>query len=100
MASRSSFKPASYLASAAAAQSPKPSRSPRPSFTRSSSSSSQLSTTSEDSFIATLKSLTAVDQEGRTKGKENSAGSISPRCGTPGEFDFVAALKVQSFASW
>jgi hypothetical protein len=43
--------------------------------------------------MATLKSLTAVDQEGRSKGKENSAGSISPRCGTPGEFDFVAALK-------
>jgi hypothetical protein len=57
MASRS-FKPASYLTSA-------PSRSPRqrPAFTRTSSGSSTLSTTSEDSFTNTLRGLCANDSK-------------------------------------
>ncbi|CZT48458.1 uncharacterized protein RSE6_09152 [Rhynchosporium secalis] len=53
MASRS-LKPASYLASAAQQA---PNRSPRPSFTRSSSNSSTISTRSEDSIVATLRGI-------------------------------------------
>ncbi|CZR70188.1 uncharacterized protein PAC_20089 [Phialocephala subalpina] len=81
MASRS-FKPASYLASAAQA----PNRSPRPSFTRTSSSSS---TTSEDSLIATLQSMKAVDKDNSsaqphipgytTPMSGNGAGAALPR---------------------
>ncbi|KUJ08163.1 uncharacterized protein LY89DRAFT_677052 [Mollisia scopiformis] len=59
MASRS-FKPASYLASAAQAA---PNRSPRPSFTRTSSASS---TGSEDSLLATLRSMKIVDKGGES----------------------------------
>lgn len=55
MASRS-LKP-SYLASAAAAQGP--SRSPRPSFTRTNSSSSARS---DDSFVAQLKEIGVLDK--------------------------------------
>ncbi|TVY38430.1 hypothetical protein LOCC1_G006926 [Lachnellula occidentalis] len=53
MASRS-FKPASYLASAAQQT---PSRSPRPSFARTSSASSNLSVKSDDSFIMSVRSM-------------------------------------------
>ena len=79
MASRS-FKPASYLASQPAR------RSPRPSFNRSSSASS---TKSEDSFIATLRNLTAADSASDknrdSTGSLGSTGGASPRCHTPGK---------------
>lgn len=75
MASRS-FKPASYLASAAQQA---PNRSPRPSFTRTSSNSS---TTSDDSVLATLRGLRVVDNEGITSaatnnGHNNTASKLS-----------------------
>ncbi|CAG8975017.1 hypothetical protein HYALB_00012184 [Hymenoscyphus albidus] len=57
MASRS-FKPASYLASAAQ---PKPSRTHRPSFVRNSSASSTSSNKSDEGFMATLRSLNVRD---------------------------------------
>lgn len=68
MASRS-FKPASYLASTT-------NRSPRPSFTRSSSASSNVSTMGEDAVVATLRGLSMEEKDG--------AGS--PRSTTPGMF--------------
>ncbi|KAE9365637.1 hypothetical protein N431DRAFT_447274 [Stipitochalara longipes BDJ] len=71
MAGRS-FKPASYLASAAQA----PNRSPRqrPQFTRSSSTGSVASTKSDDSLVATLKGLVL---DGREEKEEASAGQFS-----------------------
>ncbi|KAH7390091.1 hypothetical protein BKA64DRAFT_112774 [Cadophora sp. MPI-SDFR-AT-0126] len=65
MASRS-FKPASYLASAAQQA---PNRSPRPSFTRSSSNSSTVSTKSEDSIVANFRGLQVRTPDGKEKGK-------------------------------
>ena len=90
MTSRS-FKPASsYLA----AQPTK--RSPRPSYTRSSSASSTKSarsTKSDDSFIATLSSLsTAGHAAGKHRdgaGSLASAGGASPPCLTPGKRSIV-----------
>ena len=78
MASRS-FKPASYLASAA-----QPSKkSSRPSFARTSSSSSTHSNHSEDSFIATLRSLSTKEKE-KDKDREE-AGATGGDGHTPGK---------------
>ncbi|KAK0105186.1 hypothetical protein ONS95_004418 [Cadophora gregata] len=78
MASRS-FKPASYLASAAQQA---PNRSPRPSFTRSSSNSSTVSTKSEDSnIVAGIRGLSMVD--GKENGKGRSEHMGPPRSITP-----------------
>ncbi|KAL5325216.1 hypothetical protein ACEPPN_006340 [Leptodophora sp. 'Broadleaf-Isolate-01'] len=87
MASRS-FKPASYLASAAQQA---PNRSPRPSFTRTSSNSSTVSTKSEDSVVVSLRALStaaaAADSKemGKTKTKTESGsmGRPPPRSTTP-----------------
>ena len=78
MASRS-FKPASYLASAAQQA---PNRSPRPSFTRSSSNSSTVSTKSEDSIVANFRGLSTAD--GKEKGNGRSESMGPPRSITPG----------------
>ncbi|XMA18947.1 hypothetical protein WAI453_011738 [Rhynchosporium graminicola] len=81
MASRS-LKPASYLASAAQQA---PNRSPRPSFTRSSSNSSTISTRSEDSIVATLRGLSTAD--GKEKCKSMMESSKAPsRSTTPGTY--------------
>lgn len=81
MASRS-FKPISYLASA---QPSKPKNNHRPSFARTSSSSSTHSTKSDDSFIATFKTLSTTEKrDGELSGVGNSS-SPSPRCFTPGK---------------
>lgn len=63
MASRS-FKPASYLASAAREA---PNRSPRqrPTFTRSSSGCSVTSTQSDDSLVVTLKGISLDSAQGK-----------------------------------
>jgi hypothetical protein len=78
MASRS-FKPASYLASAA-----QPSKSSRPSFARTSSSSSTHSNHSEDSFIATLRSLSTKDKD-KDKDREDAVGATGGDGHTPGK---------------
>ncbi|TVY44641.1 hypothetical protein LSUB1_G001835 [Lachnellula subtilissima] len=76
MASRS-FKPASYLASAAQQT---PSRSPRPSFARTSSASSNVSSKSDDSFGTSLRPMnTGSTGEGNTAPvKENISRSGGP----------------------
>ncbi|TVY46936.1 hypothetical protein LCER1_G009256 [Lachnellula cervina] len=77
MASRS-FKPASYLASAAQQT---PSRSPRPSFARTSSASSNLSSKSEDSFITSLRSMnTGEGIMAPAKENDSKSGSASSPC--------------------
>lgn len=78
MASRS-FKPASYLASASG-----PNRSPgahaRPSFTRTNSSSSNVSTKSDDSLAQTFKGLSTVSTDKTSGGEvDGSSGKFSPQ---------------------
>ncbi|KAL2062129.1 hypothetical protein VTL71DRAFT_6395 [Oculimacula yallundae] len=79
MASRS-FKPASYLASAAQQA---PNRSPRPSFTRSNSNSSTVSTRSEDSMVATLRGLSMADGKDKYKSMKDGGSMGLSRPTTP-----------------
>ncbi|TVY25733.1 hypothetical protein LHYA1_G006522 [Lachnellula hyalina] len=92
MASRS-LKPASYLASAAQQT---PSRSPRPSFARTSSASSNVSSKSDDSFGTSLRTMnTGSTAEGNTapvKDHVSKSGSASSPCIVA----LVKAVKVQA----
>lgn len=79
MAGRS-FKPASFLASAQPSM-----NNHRPSFARTSSSSSTHSTKSDESFFASLLTLSTADKREGDSTHSGSSGGASPRGHTPGD---------------